>query len=1096
MKISIRWTLILGFLGLIWVTQITITSSTYLTSENVLSRHATDIMKNIVELTKEQTENHLALAHSATDLTKRLIESRVVGDSQKHIILLEKFFIDQLMVYPNFAGIYIGSPDGSFFYVNRNPVDPEKGFRTKIISHSGGERTTRIIWRDTRGRFLSDEVAPEDTYDPRQRPWYELVQAQKTIVWTDPYIFYTSQKPGITIAGPIYDQESQLQAVVGVDLQIDQLSDFISHLRIGKSGFALMFNNNGDIVAYPDPNKLRSADSLQIGKSRLVKIDELTDDISKTAFKTVPWTRDALGRIQLTSPRIVRFDHEGENYLAMFTPSNNAQCAWIIGVFMPEKDYMGELQANRRANLLVTVALSVFATAIGLWLARGILRPLAGLEKEAIAIKQQNFTQEHDTHSIYKELQETADSFKRMKQAIINGEEKYRCIFENIQDVYYEISPEGRVLEISPSIEKLSLFKREEILDLNYDIWYANPKDREKFLETITAKGTVVDYELELRDKNGDLRYCAINAVLITDIYGNPTKVIGSLRDTHDRKLAEIELRKYQTQLEELVQARTHELEQANTQLRQEIKARKEKEAQLLKSEEKYRSIIENMDNGYYEMDLSGNLTFFNDPLVEILGYPQKEMSGLHYTQYISGDDQEALRAKFTSIRKTGIPEKLFRYTIIRKDGERKTVEASTAIITGNNGEKVGYRGVVMDITNRLKAEEEKKKLEERFQQIQRLESIGTLAGGVAHDFNNLLMGIQGNVSLMFLEVPRRSRLHERLKSIESCVTGGSDLTRQLLGFARGGKYVVKPLNLNKIVSRAIGMFGRARKDLRIIEKLEEDIQTVMADQRQMEQVLLNLCINAWQAMPDGGTIEVQTRNVVLEKNFAQSFKVSPGQYVRLSVTDTGIGMNEEVQKRIFEPFFTTKEVGRGTGLGLASTYGIVKNHDGAIDFVSQPGQGTTFHIYLPASKAAPEGSRIGPGAPLAGSGTILLVEDEKMILNVNHSMLEKLGYAVIPADGGVAAMALFDSNVEQIDLVLLDMIMPDLSGAHVFDHMRSIRPGLKILLCSGYSLTTEAEKLLSQGDAAFIQKPFSMDELGRKISEMLNGTNPTAAPF
>jgi two-component system cell cycle sensor histidine kinase/response regulator CckA len=258
-------------------------------------------------------------------------------------------------------------------------------------------------------------------------------------------------------------------------------------------------------------------------------------------------------------------------------------------------------------------------------------------------------------------------------------------------------------------------------------------------------------------------------------------------------------------------------------------------------------------------------------------------------------------------------------------------------LITDHEGRWQGFRGVILDVTERLSVEKEKQKLENRLHEIQRLEGIGTLAGGVAHDFNNLLMGIQGNVSLMLLEMDPVSPHYAKLKSIESCVVGGSELTRQLLGFARGGKYNVKALDFNQVVQNTALMFGRTRKDISIHEKMQPDLWTVMADQNQVEQVLLNLYINAWQAMPDGGHIYLETKNVELDETFAQSFDVRPGRYVRISVADTGTGIEAAVKNKIFEPFFTTKEMGRGTGLGLASAYGIIKNHDGAIDLISTP---------------------------------------------------------------------------------------------------------------------------------------------------------------
>ncbi|MEJ2154071.1 MAG: PAS domain S-box protein [Desulfobacteraceae bacterium] len=1086
MKISIRWALILGCLVLIWGTQIVITSSTYLSSQRVLLSHARDIMQNITDLTMEQSQNHLALAQGAAHLTKRLIASNVVGSDLDRRGVLEKYFLDQLAIYRHFAGIYVGLPNGDFLYVSRSSQKSENGFRTKIITHADGLRETRLRWRSQSHTLLGEDADPQDTYDPRERPWFVKALKEKAIVWTDPYIFFTSQKPGITIAGPIFRSDGQLQAVVGVDIEIEQLSIFISKLRIGKHGRAFMLNNNGDVVAFPDATKLKFSDSQKDGKTRLVKISELNDGLSRAAFGAIDWPQKSDGRLNLTEPRFARFDYQGEAYTAMFTPFDNKQWPWIIGVYLPERDYLGSIQDNRRDNLWLTMGLSVLATVVGLVLARGIIRPLAGLEKEAMAIQQNDLIQAFHTHSAFKEIQETSDAFALMKEDIRAGEEKYRGIFDNIQDVYYEASFDGRILELSPSIENVSHYTRDELIGANMDLLYQNPKDRQRLIEILLKEGKVTDFEISLTNKNGAIEHCAVNASVKRDADDQPEKIVGSLRVITFRKKAELELRRYQEQLEELVRERTRDLEASNRKLLDQVEARQEKETALRKSEEKYRSIIENMENGYYEFDLKGNMIFFNDTVAHMLGYEPDELKGMNCRAYMDPDTAEEMIEKYENIRRTGKPVNLERYTIIRKDGTRRTIEWTAELITDADGQPVGYRGLVLDISDKLNAEQEKARLESRLQQIQRLEGIGTLAGGVAHDFNNLLMGIQGNVSLMLLDMEESNPQFDKLKSIEACVKGGSDLTRQLLGFARGGKYIVKALDFNRILQNTAQMFGRTRKEITIHEKTATDLWTVMADQNQIEQVLLNLYINSWQAMPDGGHIYLESKNVELEKKFARQFEIEPGRYVQISVSDTGVGMDQAIQQKIFEPFFTTKEIGRGTGLGLASAYGIIKNHGGAIDFTSEVGEGTTFYIFLPASEVAVQS---GPGAKDAlarGSETILLVDDEELILKVNKPMLEKLGYTVLTASGGRQAVEIFNAQHERIDMVILDMIMPDLGGGAVFDHLKSVQPDAKVLLSTGYSITGQAEEILSRGCSGFIQKPFDIKQLSAKIREVL----------
>jgi signal transduction histidine kinase len=269
-------------------------------------------------------------------------------------------------------------------------------------------------------------------------------------------------------------------------------------------------------------------------------------------------------------------------------------------------------------------------------------------------------------------------------------------------------------------------------------------------------------------------------------------------------------------------------------------------------------------------------------------------------------------------------------------------------------GKPQGFRGIGRDTTARRLAENERKRLEEKLQQVQRLQAIGTLAGGIAHDFNNLLMGIQGNVDLLLISLDATDPRYENTRNIERCVRSGANLTRQLLGYARGGKYFVKPININDVVQTSSTLFSRTKKETKIICEYQDDIWTVEADQSQIEQVLVNLYLNAWQAMGHGGTIHVKTKNALLGSDFVRPYEAVPGKYVSVSVADSGSGMDEETQKRVFEPFFTTKSMGKGTGLGLASAFGILNNHSGIIHFASTLGKGTTFYIYLPASDLPP----------------------------------------------------------------------------------------------------------------------------------------------
>lgn len=311
-------------------------------------------------------------------------------------------------------------------------------------------------------------------------------------------------------------------------------------------------------------------------------------------------------------------------------------------------------------------------------------------------------------------------------------------------------------------------------------------------------------------------------------------------------------------------------------------------------------------------------------------------------------------------------------------------------------------------------------------------------------------------------------------------------MTRQLLGVARGGKYEVRELNLNKVLEKTSRMFGRTRKEIEIHTSYKPDLGTVAADQGQIEQVLLNMYVNACQAMPHGGELYLHTEKVTVDEGHVRAKQGQQGDYVRISVTDTGIGMDKETQKRIFEPFFTTKEIGRGTGLGLASAYGIIKNHGGFIDVYSEKGKGTTFNIHLPVSKSEKslnDRNEIPEQAIQKGEGTVLVVDDEEMIVEVGSMILEKMGYDVLVARSGEEALRMYKEN--GIDMVILDMIMPGMGGGETFEGLKRIDQSVKVILSSGYSINSQATEILNRGCRGFIQKPFTMAELSSKLREV-----------
>jgi two-component system, cell cycle sensor histidine kinase and response regulator CckA len=515
----------------------------------------------------------------------------------------------------------------------------------------------------------------------------------------------------------------------------------------------------------------------------------------------------------------------------------------------------------------------------------------------------------------------------------------------------------------------------------------------------------------------------------------------------------------------------------------EDITEQKKAQEALQRSEIKYRELVQNANSIILRMDSQGNVTFFNEFAQQFFGYTEDEILGKKVVGTIVPTTDRAGRDLAAMIRDIGLnPENHVsnENENMRKDGARIWVAWTNKAIYDKDGNIVEILCVGNDVT-------ERKLLEKQLLQALKMESIGTLAGGVAHDFNNLLMGILGNASLMQINTDPADPNYNRLKSIEKQVENGSKLTSQLLGYARKGKYELKPINLNQLVKDTSELFGRTRKDISIYLELLPDLFAVEADKGQIEQVLWNLYVNAADAMPGGGDFILKTFNTDHKNMKGRLYVPRPGKYVMLTVTDTGIGMDKEIRQRIFDPFFTTKEMGRGTGLGLASAYGIVKGHDGYIDVESRKGEGTTFSIYFPASeKKIAKAVKITEKL-LKGTETVLLVDDEEIILDIGRDLLKAMGCKTLTARGGHEAIELYQKNQDDIDIVILDMIMPNMSGGEVYDRMKEINPDIKVLLSSGYSINDQATDILSRGCNGFIQKPFTINELSAAIRQILD---------
>ena len=494
---------------------------------------------------------------------------------------------------------------------------------------------------------------------------------------------------------------------------------------------------------------------------------------------------------------------------------------------------------------------------------------------------------------------------------------------------------------------------------------------------------------------------------------------------------------------------------------------------ELLSIKRHFEVILERMSEGILEINSGGRIVYANPSALTLIGIREETLLATNFADLFAEPDRQRISDLLLPL--DSCPQTLSDENPVLLNGKHLSLNA-LPIYKGREDRII----ILRDLT-------ERKRMEAQLLLAQKMEAIGTLAGGVAHDFNNLLMVIQGNVSLMLLDIPPSHPHYEMLKTIEKKVQSGSRLTSQLLGYASKGKYEVKPLHLNQLVEETVEVFGRTRKSISLHRNLAQDVAPVEADSGQIEQVLMNLMVNAADAMPLGGDLFLKTANISHTEFQGKVYQPKPGDYVLLTVTDTGIGMDSNTLKRIFDPFFTTKEFGKGTGLGLASVYGIIKGHAGYIDVESVKGRGTTFKIYLPATERKIERTRKESGPILKGTETILIIDDEDSVLDVGQKILRFMGYQVLAARDGEEAIEVYRDHREKIDLVILDLIMPKIEGGKVFDRLREISPEVKILIASGYSLEGQASQMLERGANGFIQKPFDMKQFSQSIRTILN---------
>ena len=720
------------------------------------------------------------------------------------------------------------------------------------------------------------------------------------------------------------------------------------------------------------------------------------------------------------------------------------------------------------------MAVIIALTAIGVYLlgqrsARRFIVPIVGLANTTKSFGEGNWEPDGDTallarddeigglavsfnqmrlqlKQLFQELTSNLAELKSTQAALKKSETHYRSLFDGLPVGLYRTTPDGRILDANPMLVRMLGYPdKESFLAQRAESMYLNSEERVKWKTMIESQKFGKPYEFQMRRYDGTAVWVENHSIAVRDGTGQVKYYEGSLKDISERKEAEAALQKSEKDYRALYD-------------------------DAKRAEELYRSLLHSSADAIVIYDLQGMAQYVSPVFTKMFGWEQEEVEGKKIP-FLPESEMEATLSIIKCLVENGVPCHGFETKRFTKDGKTIDVSISASRFEDHIGQPSGILVILRDISDR-------KRLEEQLHLVQRMEAIGTLAGGIAHDFNNLMMGILGNISLMMCDMDSTSAHFRNLQNVEQLVQSGTKLTGQLLGYARKGKYEPKTVDLNHVVRDSVETFGRTRKEVTINLDLAPEQIVADVDRSQIEQVLFNLYINAADAMSRGGELYVQTTVVEHTDLTEKPYSPKPGKYLKLQVTDSGIGMDPETQKRIFDPFFTTKEIGRGTGLGLASVYGIVKSHGGYIDVVSEKGKGTTFCIYLRVSTSSLIEAGVNPSEVKRGKGTVLLVDDEEMVIDIGAQMIKKMGYDVIYTRKGDEALSLYDTHRNSIDLVVLDLIMPGMGGGDTFDELKKIDPDVKVLLSSGYCIDGQAREILNRGCRGFIQKPYNMQAL------------------
>ena len=1042
----------------------------YLHGQQAIADVADRLTMETHQRIQEQLRRFLEIPRHINQINAELLtHGHLSADQPK---ALERHFWHQIGRHQGLSSIYFGNSAGGLSDAGQNPGDGSRYILTtadmaagplhKYATDDEGQRTEQLLH------------IPQ--FDARARPWYRRAVTRGAEVWSTPYVLSTGQDMAIAVSQPVYAPEGELLGVTSVDIFLSDFSRFLRELDLPGQGEAFLLDHNGFLIASSSKTQPLIERSPE-GTPRQVHAQDSSSRVVRTTAEILQQQLDA--PLQEFRPARLQIANK-THYLQLAPLRDTVDVSWHVAVAIPEQAFMGQIRSSNQLTLMWVPAAGLITLLAGLWCARRITRPIEVLSRLAEDFSRGKPAPVQMVHSRISEFARLSRSFSDMttqvqdkitaltkevelrKQLTANleqSEEKYRTVIDHQQDalLLHQIVADGYApfSEVNARACEFYGYPKEELLKMRISDLIAPD-----MLQHHQAR----DDRRRVLDQGG---------LLVTSVH---------LNRSGERIPVEVSVSVVELNQERYLLSSVRD-----------ISARKKAEEALSLSNEILQKLATTANDAIIQIDDQGRTIFWNQAASSIFGYSVSEVMGRKVHDLLAPN--EALK-RFEAAFPTFVAEgrgpaigQTVELEACHKNGERVSVELSLSAFQYR--QKWHAMAIIRDISERKKADAERRRLEEELRQKYKMEAVGVMAGGIAHNFNNNLAIILGNIELAQLNPTRPEKLHEMLSNAKIAVLRSRDLIQQILMYSRQGIQSKRAIQLAVVIDETLKLLRSTLPttvtlDNRLAESHQEI--SIHADSGRIQEALINLCTNAVQAMDESGTLTIALDSVMLKaEQLPVQFDCPPGRYARLHVSDTGSGIEESHLNRIFDPFFTTKGVEQGTGMGLATVQGIVKNHQGAIKVTSQPGSGTTFSLYFPQIATAESSQSEETPLPLpSGSGHILFVDDDPMLTELGRRMLEGAGYHVTGATDSRRVVEDFRSSPESFDLLITDQTMPGLTGKDLIAELRRIRPGLPAILCTGFSNKISEDEARALGINAFCLKPLELHELLDAVREAL----------